>query len=37
MAIQKSEIEYEKYKQNLREKEKQLSLQELEQDIKRLT
>ncbi|MDD2780701.1 virulence RhuM family protein [Sulfuricurvum sp.] len=36
MAIQKSEIEYEKYKQTLREKEKQLSLQELEQDIKRL-
>ncbi len=36
MAIQKSEIEYEKYKQTLREKEKQLNLQELEQDIKRL-
>lgn len=36
MAIQKSEIEYEKYKQTLREIEKQLSLQELEQDIKRL-
>lgn len=36
MAIEKSEIEYEKYKQTLREIEKQLSLQELEQDIKRL-
>ncbi len=36
MAIQKSEIEYKKYKQTLREIEKQLSLQELEQDIKRL-
>lgn len=36
MAIEKSEIEYEKYKQSLREREKQLSLQELEQDIKRL-
>jgi len=36
MAIEKSEREYEKYKQTLREKEKQLSLQELEQDIKRL-
>ncbi|MCL4431723.1 MAG: virulence RhuM family protein [Epsilonproteobacteria bacterium] len=36
MAIEKSEIEYEKYKQSLREREKQLSLKELEQDIKRL-
>lgn len=36
MAIQKSKIEYEKYKQSIREREKQLSLQELEQDIKRL-
>lgn len=36
MAVKKSEIEYEKYKENLREREKQLSLQELEQDIKRL-
>lgn len=36
MAIEKSEREYEKYKQTLREREKQLSLQELEQDIKRL-
>lgn len=36
LAIQKSEIEYEKYKQTFREKEKQLSLEELEQDIKRL-
>ena len=36
MAIQKSEIEYEKYKQNLQEIEKQLIFQELEQDIKKL-
>jgi hypothetical protein len=36
MAVKKSEIEYEKYKQNFREIEKQLSLKELEQDIKRL-
>ncbi|MFA6143275.1 MAG: RhuM family protein [Sulfurimonas sp.] len=36
MAVKKSEIEYEKYKQNLREIEKRLSLKELEQDIKRL-
>ncbi|MDP3466251.1 MAG: virulence RhuM family protein [Sulfuricurvum sp.] len=36
MAVKKSEIEYEKYKQNLQEIEKQLSLKELEQDIKKL-
>ncbi|MDP2078398.1 MAG: RhuM family protein, partial [Sulfuricurvum sp.] len=35
-ALQKSSQEYEEYKKNLHEIEKQLSLQELEQDIKRL-
>jgi hypothetical protein len=35
-AMEKSEAEYEQYKQNLREIEKQLSLKELEQDIKKL-
>lgn len=35
-ALQKSSKEYEEYKKNLREIEKQLSLKELEQDIKRL-
>lgn len=35
-AVKKSEAEYEKYKKNLLEIEKQLSLKELEQDIKRL-
>ena len=35
-ALEKSSYEYEQYKKNLREIEKQLSLKELEQDIKRL-
>lgn len=36
MALQKSEQEYEKYRQTHRQKEKEQSLKEIEEDIKRL-